>query len=264
MAALVLTQQRDYIFEVILNRPDKRNAISFAMLKELEAAFDLAEKTPGVRVVFLRAEGRVFSSGIDLEEFTEAGEIFGENWRQNLFPMTALYQLVANKIERCSHPVIALLHGFVLGMALEFALACDFRIVAERTRLGLPESMLGIIPDVGGTTRLLRLAGPARAKEIVMTGRNFDTADAERWGIVSAVVPRDELVARAEVLAEELKAAAPLAVSYAKRVINDIMENDRALQIEAWAQAQLMRTEDFEAVLEATRTKDYNLRWKGR
>lgn len=263
MTDVVLVQQRDQLVEVLLNRPRKRNAMNLPMMQALEAAFDEIERMEGARVVLIRSEGRGFSTGIDLMSFNEIAEHFGSNWQNNLFPLTAAYQRVMDKVEACTLPVICLMHGYALGMAFELALACDFRIVAEHTRIGLPESRLGLIPDVGGTTRLLRLVGPARAKEIIMTGRDINLEQAERWGIVNYVVSKADLLAKAEELAGELIAAAPLAVSYAKRVINDIMANENAFRVEAWAQAQLIRTEDF-----ATGAQSMLMRqtpeWKGK
>jgi 3-hydroxypropionyl-coenzyme A dehydratase len=111
--------------------------------------------------------------------------------------------------------------------------------------MGLPETRLGIIPDVGGTTRLVRLVGPARAKEIIFTGRHFGMDYAERWGIVNYVVAQEDLMTKAETLAEEINLSAPLAVGMAKRVIDGLSDVDRGLMLEGWAQSQLMSSEDF-------------------
>jgi enoyl-CoA hydratase/carnithine racemase len=255
MANLVLFQSHDPFVEIILNRPEKRNAINWPMMLELETAIDAAEKAPRARAILVRAEGTGFSAGIDLTGFGDMINLYGESWRDNLFPVTAGYQRIVNKFERCSLPTIALLHGFCLGLGFELALACDFRIVAEGTKIGLPESRLGLIPDVGGTTRLTRLVGPARAKELVMSGRNIDLSCAERWGIVNYVVDSDDLLAKGQALVSELAQAAPLAVSYAKRVIDGLADIDRGLQLEAWAQSHLMRTQDFEIGAQAALTK---------
>jgi enoyl-CoA hydratase/carnithine racemase len=233
------------------------------MLRVLGAAIDETEGMCGARAVLVRGEGNGFSAGIDLTAFMQMGDVYGETWRENLFPITGEFQSVLNKFERCSLPTIALLHGFCLGMGFELALACDFRIAAAGTKLGLPEVKLGIIPDVGGTTRLTRLAGMARAKELVMTGRTFDPEYAERWGIVNAVVAQEELLARGEALAAELAAAAPLAVQYAKRVINELADLQRGLQLEAWAQSQLFRSHDFEVGAQAMLTRQPP-EWTGR
>ena len=184
----------EQVFEVILNRPTERNAINDEMMMAISRAFDQAERefNEGARVVLVRGAGRVFSSGIDLNQFLA----LDEGLRANLFPFTARYQAVFDKIERCSLPVICVLQGYCLGMALELALACDFRIAAERTKLGLPEARLGIIPDVGGAVRLVKLVGPSRAKDLIMTGRNIDLSQALEWGLVNAVVAQGGLGSR--------------------------------------------------------------------
>ena len=261
MSDLILSRRAGAVFEVTLNRPQERNAISDAMMSALSAAFDQAERefNQGARVVVVRAAGRVFSAGIDLNQFAtpEAG------LRKNLFPFTARYQAVFNQIERSSLPVICVMQGYCLGLALELALACDFRIAAERARLGLPEARLGIIPDVGGTTRLVKLIGPARAKELTLTGANIDASQALDWGLVNAVLPKAELERGLQEFVDALSASAPLAVSYGKRVINDIADNARGLQIEAWAQAQLFRSKDFRNAVQAMLGKTYPIDWEG-
>lgn len=172
-------------------------------------------------------------------------QTYGPHWQQRMRSITDDFQAVFTRLERLEVPTIALLHGYCLGLAMELALACDIRIAAEDTQMGLPETRLGIIPDVGGTTRLTRLVGPARAKELIFTGRQFDMAYAERWGIVNYVVPADQLMSKAEELAAEINQAAPLAVGMAKRVIDGLSDIDRGLMLEGWAQSQLMGSEDF-------------------
>lgn len=262
MSELIICRRDGGIFEVTLNRPQERNAINDEMMAAVSAAFDRAERefSQGARVVLIRAAGRVFSSGIDLNQFATPEE----NPRDNLFPFTARYQAIFNKIERCSLPVICVLQGYCLGLALELALACDFRIAAERTKLGLPESRLGMIPDVGGTVRLVKLIGPSRAKDLILTGRNIDLPQALDWGLVNAVYPKSKLEDGVAEWVEALVAAAPLAVSYGKRVINDIVDNSRGLQIEAWAQAQLFRSEDFRRAVAAMLDKTYPIDWEGK
>lgn len=259
----ILTQTRGSLFEIILNRPERRNAIDWPMLQALGAAIDQAEQTSGVRAILIRAEGAAFSVGLDLTGLQSIIEQFGERWRENLFPVTSAMQQILNRVEGCSLPTIALLQGYCLGLGMELALACDFRIAAEGSRLGLPETRLGLIPDVGGTTRLTRLVGAGRAKELIMTGKQIDTGLADRWGLVNHVVPAADLLARGEALAAELAEAAPLAVSYAKRVINDIGDVQRGLNAESWAQSVLMRSQDFEIGAAAVLTKQ-KPEWTGK
>ncbi len=262
MAEQILVRREGLVFEVTLNRPQERNAISDEMMNALADAFDRAEREfhDGARVVLLRGAGRAFSSGIDLSQFLT----LDEDLRSNLFPFTARYQAILNKIERCSLPVICVLQGYCLGLALELALACDFRIAAERTKLGLPEARLGIIPDVGGTVRLIKLVGPSRAKDLILTGRAIDLSQALDWGLVNAVLPKADLEQGVDEFVEALVASAPLAVSYGKRVVNDIMDNAAGLQLEAWAQAQLFRTKDFQNAIRAMMDKTYPIDWEGK
>lgn len=245
MTDLILTRQRGTTFEIVLNRPDKRNAITMEMFRALDAAVAQANRTSGLRVVVVRGEGRSFSAGIDVSTLLGLAQSHGPDWQQRMRSITDEFQGVLTRLERLELPTIALLHGHCLGLALELALACDIRIAAAGTLLGLPETRLGMIPDVGGTTRLTRLVGPSRAKELIFTGRQFDAETAERWGIVSYVVVPEGLEAKAAALAEEIAAAAPLAVGMAKRVIDGLADIDRGLMLEGWAQSQLFSSEDF-------------------
>ncbi len=263
MSELVTTHQRDTTFEIVLNRPEKRNAINAAMFRQFDAAVTQANRTPGLRAVVIRGAGESFSAGIDVSTLLGLAESHGPHWQQRMRAITDEFQGVLTRLERLELPTIALLHGHCLGLALELALACDLRLAAEGTQLGLPETLLGIIPDVGGTTRLTRLVGPARAKELIFTGRRIDAAQAERWGIVNGVVARDELAGAGDALAAEIAAAAPLAVGMAKRVIDGLADIDRGLLLEGWAQSQLFSTQDFLEGAQAFMTRR-KAEWKGR
>jgi enoyl-CoA hydratase/carnithine racemase len=245
MTDLVITQQRDTLFEIVLNRPDKRNALNMALYTAFDEALTAASRSSGVRAVLIRGEGKAFSAGIDVSDFLQLPQKYGPDWQQRGRLITAEYQRVLTRLERLELPTIALLHGHCLGLALELALACDLRVAAEGTKLGLPETRLGLIPDVGGTTRLTRLVGPARAKELIFTGRQIDAGQAEQWGIVNYLVPAEQLQSKGEELAAEIAQAAPLAVGMAKRVIDGLADIDRGLMLEGWAQSQLFSSEDF-------------------
>ena len=251
MSELVRTVRREAILELVLNRPEKRNAISLEMYEQLDAAVRQAALADGVRVVLLRGEGKVFSSGIDVTNFMLLAQKYGEAWRQRMRTITHDFQAVLNRLERLEVPTIALIHGRCLGLALELALACDMRLAAEGALLALPETRLGMIPDVGGTTRLTRLVGPGRAKELIFTGREIEAAQAELWGLVNHAVPAGQLLAKGEALAAEITAAAPLAVGMAKRVVDGVADVERGLQLEGWAQSQLFQTEDFMEAVQA-------------
>ena len=149
MSELVITRQRDSFFEIVLNRPDKRNAINLEMLHAFDAAVAQANRTPGLRAVLISGAGESFSAGIDVSALLGLAQTYGPHWQQRMRAITDEFQGVFTRLERLELPTIALLHGHCLGLALELALACDLRVAATGTALGLPETLLGIIPDVG-------------------------------------------------------------------------------------------------------------------
>ncbi|HEY6419522.1 MAG TPA: enoyl-CoA hydratase/isomerase family protein [Candidatus Binataceae bacterium] len=233
---------------VALNRPEKRNAISGEVLRAIPEAIDEADQ-PQVRAIILYGEGQVFSAGVD---FTSLGSDSGG--RAGAGPDIARFrhfigvsQAALNRLENVEKPVIGALHGYVGGLGLELALACDARIAATGTRLGMPETRIGLVPDVGGTTRLTRTVGYARAKELVMTARMIDAVEAERIGLVNRVVAAGSQIAAAEELAREIARNAPLAVGLAKRIIDRGHSLDKMtfMELEALAQSSLLLTEDF-------------------
>lgn len=245
MDELVLTKQNEAVFEIVLNRPEKRNAINGELYRQFDAAVSQASCMPNLRAVIIRGEGKVFSAGIDVTSFMGMADEYGPQWQQRMRRITDDFQGVLTRLERLELPTIVLLHGHCLGLAMELALACDIRIAATHTQMGLPETRLGMIPDVGGTTRLTRLVGPARAKELIFTGKQIDVALAEQWGIVNYVVEASQLLDKAEQLVNEICQAAPLAVGMAKRVIDGLSDVDRGLMLEGWAQSQLFQSEDL-------------------
>ena len=255
MEQLVLTERRGTIFEITLNRPDKRNAINLPLYEQFGAAVAQAGRAAEARVVLIRGAGKVFSAGIDVSSFLLLAQKYGDTWMRQMRTITHDFQAILTQLERLEKPTIALLHGYCLGLALELALACDIRIAADDAMLGLPETRLGIIPDVGGTTRLTRLIGPGRAKELIFSGRHIDAAWAERWGIVNHVVPAADLLARGEELAAEISQSAPLAVGMAKRVVDGLADIDRGLMLEGWAQSHLMSSADFQEGVQAFLTR---------
>ncbi len=263
MTDLILTNQRGSIFEIILNRPEKRNAINIQMMEQFDEAVALANRTANVRTVLIRGEGSLFSAGIDVSNLLILAQRYGSHWQSRSRRITEDFQAIFTRLERLEIPTIALMHGYALGLAMELALACDFRITAVGTQLALPETRLGIIPDVGGTTRLTRLIGPSRAKELIYTGRRISAAQAEAWGIVNYTVPRDQLLAKGDELAAEIAQAAPLAVGAAKRVIDGLADIDRGLALEAWGQNQLFNTEDFMEGAQSFMMKKTAV-WKGK
>jgi enoyl-CoA hydratase len=191
------------------------NLVTRELLGELGAALDTLEvAAPGeVRVVVVTGQGeRAFSAGSHVGEFEEQR---GPNGRER----HALESGVASRLANLPMPTIAAIEGNALGGGLELALCCDIRIASERARFGLPEVRLAVTPGAGGTQRLPRVVGPARARELILTGRVIDADEAERIGLVSRVVPAGEALAAADEMAAEIAARGPVAVREAKRLI---------------------------------------------
>jgi enoyl-CoA hydratase/carnithine racemase len=213
--SLVTTEDRGPVRHIVLNRPDKRNAMSQALLRELADALREAGDEDSVHCVVLRGEGVVFSAGVDLGELMSfAGD------PTVLRPFRNVFLDCANLCESMPKPVVCQIHHTCVGGALEVALGCDLRIASEGSQLGLPEVRFGIIPDVGGSSRLPAVVGLGRAKELIMTARMIDAAEAHRIGLVNRVVPAEQLDSATQALVDELLANSHIAVGRAKRVMD--------------------------------------------
>ncbi|HLF91693.1 MAG TPA: enoyl-CoA hydratase/isomerase family protein, partial [Anaerolineales bacterium] len=224
------------------------------MLEDVAEAIVKSDEHPNVRAIIVRAEGPVFSAGIDLMALAGAKAASGEQnparWARRL---AERLQNAMNLIEATELPIIGALHGQVLGLGLELALAFDLRVATESCQFRMPEVGLGIVADVGGTTRLSRIVGPGRAKDMLMTGRSVDAQEAFQWGLVNRVVAEEELHEAAVALAQEIAANAPLAVGLFKRIIDqgDGLDKSTQMALERWAQSQLLTTEDVGEALTA-------------
>jgi enoyl-CoA hydratase/carnithine racemase len=213
--SIVITEDHGPVRHVILNRPEKRNAMNQELLKALADALREAAGDDSVHCVVLRGEGLVFSAGVDL------GELMSNASRPNaLRPFRNVFLECANLCEEMTKPVLCQVHGACFGGALEVALGCDLRIASEDSQLGLPEVKFGIIPDVGGSSRLPAVVGLGRAKELIMTARTIDATEAHRIGLVNRVVPAGQLDEACEALTGELLANSHVAVGRAKRVMD--------------------------------------------
>jgi enoyl-CoA hydratase/carnithine racemase len=213
--SIVVTQDRGPVRHVILNRPEKRNAMSQELLTELAHALRAAADEEAVHCVVLRGEGPVFSAGVDLLELAA----FADE-PSALRPLRNVFLDCANLCETMPKPVVCQIHGTCVGGALEVALGCDLRIASSDSQLGLPEVKFGIIPDVGGSSRLPAVVGLGRAKELIMTARLIDAAEAERIGLVNRVVAPEQLEQATQALVDELLANSRVAVGRAKRVMD--------------------------------------------
>jgi enoyl-CoA hydratase/carnithine racemase len=213
--SLVSSEDRGAVRHIVLNRPEKRNAMNQALLLELGDALRAAGDDASMHCVVLRGEGPVFSAGVDLGELASfAGD------PSVLRPFRNVFLDCANLCEAMPKPVICQIHRACFGGALEVALGCDLRIASDDAQLGLPEVKFGIIPDVGGSTRLPAVVGLGRAKELIMTARTIDAAEAQSIGLLNRVVAPEDLEQATQVLVDELLANSHVAVGRAKRVMD--------------------------------------------
>jgi enoyl-CoA hydratase/carnithine racemase len=213
--SIVYTEDRGAVRHVVLNRPQKRNAMNQELLRALGETLREAAAEESVHCVVLRGEGPVFSAGVDLVELAASA---GESGKLRAFRKVFLD--CANACEEMAKPVICQIHRTCVGGALEVALGCDLRVASSDAQLGLPEVRFGIIPDVGGSTRLPAVVGLGRAKELIMTARTIGADEAERIGLVNRVAAPAELEQATAALVEELLANSHIAVGRAKRVID--------------------------------------------
>ena len=239
---------------VTLDVPDKFNRVTLGARAQLDEVFRELGADESVRFVVVTGAGGAFTAGGDIAAFLEASPE----------ELSRLHWNVAAP-ERCPKPVIAKLQGYAFGVGLELALACDFRIAADDVELALPEVKLGMIPGSGGTQRLVRLIGLARAKDAIMRGRRIGAEEALVLGLVTRVVPAAELDTAVDELVAELAELSPLALALAKRVLDLAEESPLhvGLHVEGLAYGLLRSTDDFREGVEAFGEKR-NPRFEGR
>ncbi|HEX4747800.1 MAG TPA: enoyl-CoA hydratase/isomerase family protein [Gaiellaceae bacterium] len=227
---------------ITLDVPGKFNRVSMAARDELRGVFEELDRDDRVRFVVLAGAGEAFTAGGDIPGFLE----------RSAWDVSRLADNVAAP-ERCTKIVVAALHGYCFGVGLELALACDFRIAADDLQLAFPEVTIGMIPGSGGTQRLARLVGLGRAKDLVMRGRRIGAEEALALGLVTEVVPADELDGAVARLLDELSGRSPLALAMAKRVLNQAYEGplSQGLELEGLAYGLLQQTHDFREGVES-------------
>jgi len=224
-------QVKDGIAEVELNRPEARNAINLAMVRELGAALDsLAERDEVRAVIISGAGGKAFASGADIAELRE---------RTHREAFLAINATLFQRLEDFPRPTIAAIEGYALGGGLELALACDLRVGSRSARVGLPEATLGIYPAAGGTFRLPRLIGLGRAKDLVFTGRIVEAEEAYALGIFERLCDAGQAVAVASEWARSIAANAALALQVAKMALNSGARGGDPIAVERLGQALL-------------------------
>jgi enoyl-CoA hydratase/carnithine racemase len=241
--SIVFTEDHGPVRHVVMNRPEKRNAMNDEIVRGLHDALSAAAADPDVRVVVVRGAGPMFSAGMDhgsLGALASAPERLREVRREILDAW--------NLCEEMTKPTIAQIHGGCLGGAMELALACDLRVMARDAVIGLVETRVGLVPDVGGSSRLPAVVGLGRAKEMIMASKVIDGVEAERIGLVNRLADdADALDAVTQQLADELLACAPVAVGLAKRLLDSAAKPALALTLEqeVTAQALCAASEDF-------------------
>jgi enoyl-CoA hydratase len=203
-----------------LNRPQALNALNTQLLGELSAALDAAESDEAVRCVVLTGSERAFAAGADIKEMSD------KSYAQMF--VADFFGPAARRIEQFRKPIIAAVAGYALGGGCELAMLCDFIIAAETAKFGQPEINLGVMPGIGGTQRLPRAVGKAKAMDMVLTARMMDAAEAERGGLVSRVVPADKMLDEALAAAAKIAAQSPLAVAMNKELVNAAFETTLA------------------------------------
>jgi enoyl-CoA hydratase len=236
---LVTLEVSEHIGVVTLNRPEALNAATTPLFRRLIRLFDEINDDPNIWCVVVRGAGRAFSVGADQKE-RAAMSLQDLRTRRRISP--AAFSAMRN----CIRPVIGQVHGYAIGGGLELALGCDLVVASEGTVMGLIESRLASIPAGGGTQILPRLVGVPRAKELIFTGRKFDAAEALTWGMISYVVPEDELETKVMTLAREIASAAPVSNVQAKRAINLSMDLGVAngFDVEAALYERVLTTSD--------------------
>ncbi|MGD6841098.1 enoyl-CoA hydratase [Bacillus infantis] len=204
---------QDMVAEIAISRAPA-NALSSGLLKELSGVLDEIEETHEVRVVLIRGEGRFFSAGADIKEFTEV-ESSGDFSKLGKFG-----QDLFERMESFPKPIIAAIHGAALGGGLELAMGCHFRLVSETAKLGLPELQLGLVPGFAGTQRLPRLVGSARAAEMLFTSDPITGIQAVQYGLANHAFPEEELLENAFNMAKKIARKSPIALKAAIELLN--------------------------------------------
>jgi enoyl-CoA hydratase/carnithine racemase len=228
----------DGVGTIRLDRP-KMNAINEQLHWEVRAAADQAAANPDVRAVVLYGGEKVFAAGADIKAMIDVDGTGMVAWGRELTQSFT-------HVTQIPKPVIAAITGYALGGGYELALCADFRVLGASAKIGQPEILLGVIPGAGGTQRLARLVGPAKAKDLVFTGRHVGAEEALEIGLADAVVPDDEVYSTATAMARKFAAGPPLALAAAKRAIDEGLDQPLAqgLALESQLFAELFGTED--------------------
>jgi len=241
MTDKVQVEIKGEVATIMLNKPERLNALDNEMWHGIGEACEVVDAAPDVRVAVLMGAGGCFCAGLDVKAGSKlSASLDDKSPAQALARIRehlAGHQASFSAVESLRVPVIGAIQRACMGAGLELALCCDVRLAAEGTLFSIPEVQLGLVPDMGGTQRLPRTVGIGKAKELIYSARRFDAAEALRIGLVSAVYPVGDLQARVAELAAEIAANAPLAVQAAKRAINGTYYGEMPSWLE-WETAQ--------------------------
>ena len=233
----VITETLEGICTLTINRPEALNALNRSVLAEIDAALDSVPEGAGALIV--TGTGKVFVAGADIAEMVGMTRAQAEEFSR-------LGQGVFSKLANMEMPVIVAVNGYALGGGCELALACDIRIASEKAKFGQPEVGLGIIPGFGGTQRLARAVGEAKAKELIFTGAIVDANEALRIGLVNRVAPPEKLMEEARALAKTIMEKGPTAVRQAKKAISEGagLPLEEGMELEARLFGECFETQD--------------------
>ena len=243
----ILLEVKDYVAVITINRVDSLNAFNYDTLIALKEKIETIRSNQQVRaVIFTGAGEKAFSAGADLKE---RKHLTDSQVKRNLFKINEVF----NEIDALPQPTIAAINGFAFGGGMELALACDFRIAADHAVMGLTETSLAIIPGAGGTQRLPRLIGQAKALELILTARRLSASEAYDYGLLTKVVNRRDLLSESIAFCSPLLTNGPVAVQQAKFAIKNGMNTDlhTGLQLERKAYEVTLQTEDRTEALQA-------------
>jgi enoyl-CoA hydratase len=243
----LLVDVKDGVAFVTVNRPDKLNALNDQVVADLRDVVAALKADPAVKGVILTGAGpKAFVAGADIGELAKQGVLDGRERALN-------GQAVLTAIETIGKPVLAAVNGFALGGGCELAMACHIRIASETAKFGQPEVKLGITPGYGGTQRLPRIVGKGRALHLLLTGETIDAQEALRIGLVTKVVPQDQLMAEAEKLLRQILANGPVAVALTIEAVHQGLEMtlDEGLRLEANVFGLVASTRDVKEGLNA-------------
>ncbi len=221
----IILEQKNNVVTITFNRPKVFNAYSEQMSMDLKAAVSQIEADNSIRVLVLRGSGNNFMAGADISMLNRWSEIAREQGVEKVEEIMSRH-FSPTLLEKLSKPVIAAIDGMAWGMGCETALGCDFRICTEGASFSQPEINLGTIPGAGGSQRLPRAVGKAKALEMILTGSPIKANEAYQWGLVNRVVPVGELDSAVEKLAGKISAKSPLMTDWAKQCVNRVLDHD--------------------------------------